>query len=84
MSSVGELTIATLNHDVVLERAFAFAGVKISDGFEKTFGTLEIWNDQFSTPNSEAPEAPWIDRLVAVHVECRRLGRPVHGSRERR
>jgi SIR2-like domain len=49
--SVGELTIATLNHDVVLERAFAFAGVKISDGFEKTFGTLEIWNDQFSTPN---------------------------------
>lgn len=47
---VTDLTIATLNHDVVLEGAFAAAGVAVSDGFEKSFGTLQVWNDHFSTP----------------------------------
>ena len=40
----------TLNHDVVPEHAFEPSGVRVSDGFEKTFGTLEIWYDHFATP----------------------------------
>jgi hypothetical protein len=47
---VDRLTIATLNHDVVLEGAFSAADVKVSDGFETKYGTLEVWTDQLSTP----------------------------------
>jgi hypothetical protein len=46
-AEVDELTIATLNHDTVLERAFDLFGVQIVDGFDDEFGTLRIWNDRF-------------------------------------
>jgi hypothetical protein len=44
---VDNLTIATLNHDTVLERAFDHFGVDVSDGFGDSYGTLRIWNDDF-------------------------------------
>ena len=47
---VADLTIATLNHDVVLERAFDLFGVEVADGFGDAFGTLRVWNDRFSVP----------------------------------
>jgi hypothetical protein len=46
-----DLTIATLNHDTVLERGFDLFGVAVSDGFADPFGTLRVWNDHFSLPN---------------------------------
>jgi hypothetical protein len=49
--AVADLTVATLNHDLVLERAFDLAGIAVSDGFEETFGTLQVWNDQFNFPH---------------------------------
>ena len=36
---------------MVLEGTFAAAGVAVSDGFETSYGTLQVWNDHFSTPN---------------------------------
>jgi hypothetical protein len=48
---VADLTIATLNHDNVMERAFELFGVDVSDGFGDVFGTLRVWNDTFSVPN---------------------------------
>jgi SIR2-like domain len=47
---VADMTIATLNHDVVLERAFDLFGVDVSDGFADAFGTLRVWNARFSIP----------------------------------
>lgn len=47
---VDQLTIATLNHDVVLEHAFDVFDVQVSDGFDDPFGTLRVWNDHFSIP----------------------------------
>lgn len=47
---VNDLTLATLNHDVILERAFDASGVQVSDGFDDAFGTLRIWNDRYSIP----------------------------------
>jgi SIR2-like domain len=45
------ITAATLNQDLVLERALREAGTSYSDGFGDAFGTLRIWNDEFSVPN---------------------------------
>jgi hypothetical protein len=47
---VDELTIATLNNDVVLEHTFDLFNVQVSDGFDDPFGTLRVWNDRFSIP----------------------------------
>ena len=47
---IADLTIATLNQDVVLERAFDLFGVEVADGFGDAFGTLRVWNDRFSVP----------------------------------
>ncbi len=46
--AVDDLTLATLNHDLVLERTFGDAGTRYSDGFEDLFGTLRVWSDTFS------------------------------------
>jgi hypothetical protein len=47
---VDDLTIATLNHDTVLERAFDLFRVEVSDGFADSFGTLRVWNGRFTVP----------------------------------
>ena len=47
---VTDLIIATLNHDLVLERTFDLTGTRISDGFDDAFGTLRVWNDRFTVP----------------------------------
>jgi hypothetical protein len=44
---VDDLTIATLNHDTVIERAFDLFGVELPDGFGDAYGTLRVWNDDF-------------------------------------
>lgn len=49
--TVHDLTLATLNHDLVLEHALPDAGTRYSDGFEDDFGTLRVWNDTFGVPN---------------------------------
>lgn len=46
--SVGDLTIATLNHDLVLETALGEAEVVYADGFEDVFGTLRLWSDTYA------------------------------------
>jgi hypothetical protein len=56
--TVDDLTIATLNHDTVLERGFELFGVEVSDGFADAFGTLRVWNDHFGVP---------IRRLLKLH-----------------
>jgi len=48
--AVDDLTLATLNHDLVLERAFELSRVGLSDGFNDHFGTLRIWNDEYDVP----------------------------------
>lgn len=50
-ASLNDLTIATLNHDVVLEQAFGDSAISYSDGFGDEFGTLRVWNDSFTPPN---------------------------------
>jgi hypothetical protein len=50
-ATVQHLMLATLNHDLVLERGLRDAGTRYSDGFEEAFGTLRVWNDTFSVPN---------------------------------
>jgi hypothetical protein len=47
---VDELTLATLNHDRVIEHTLRDARATISDGFEDPFGTLQIWSDNYSVP----------------------------------
>jgi hypothetical protein len=47
---VDDLTVATLNHDRVFERAMELMGAQISDGFADPFGTLRIWNNLFEIP----------------------------------
>ena len=49
-AAVDQMTIATLNHDVVLEHAFRESGTHYSDGFAERFGTLLVWNDTFHAP----------------------------------
>lgn len=49
-NDIRELTVATLNHDVVFERAMELMGRPVSDGFTDPFGTLRIWNDHFDNP----------------------------------
>lgn len=46
---VEDLTVATLNHDLVLERMFSETNTHYSDGFEREFGTLRIWSDTFDS-----------------------------------
>jgi SIR2-like domain len=46
--TVDDITLATLNHDVVLEHAFGESGTQYSDGFGNAFGTLRVWNDTFT------------------------------------
>jgi hypothetical protein len=48
-NSVDEITLATLNHDLVLERMLDETGRQYSDGFNREFGTLRIWNDTFDS-----------------------------------
>lgn len=45
---ITQLDLATLNHDLVVETALRMANVSYSDGFERPFGTLMIWNDAYS------------------------------------
>lgn len=45
--SVAEITLATLNHDVVVEQALRQAGQSYADGFGEAFGTLLLWNQEF-------------------------------------
>jgi hypothetical protein len=49
--NVDNITLATLNHDVVIEHWFRTRGTRYSDGFGDTFGTLRVWNDSFEVPN---------------------------------
>lgn len=44
---VDDLTVATLNHDLVLERGLRDSGVSYSDGFEDPFGSLLLWSDTY-------------------------------------
>ncbi len=48
--AIDSLTIATLNHDTVLERAFQLSN-HLSDGFADPFGQIAIWNDHFTIPS---------------------------------
>lgn len=50
-ASVDDVTIATLNHDVVLEQALGHSAISYSDGFGEEFGTLRVWNDTFTPQN---------------------------------
>ncbi len=49
--SVEEAHVATLNHDLVLERLFRETGTQYSDGFAREFGTMQIWNNTFEVGN---------------------------------
>jgi SIR2-like domain len=49
-ATVDHITIATLNHDVVLEHAFRDSRTRYSDGFAERFGTVLVWNDTFHPP----------------------------------
>lgn len=46
--SMASVDLFTLNHDLVLEAALGRAGIPFSDGFERTYGDIRIWNDIFS------------------------------------
>lgn len=50
-ATIENITLATLNQDLVLEHAFRERGTRYSDGFDDAFGTLRVWNDTFSVPN---------------------------------
>lgn len=43
-----EVDLFTLNHDVVLEAGLVEAQIDFSDGFEREYGDLRIWNDRFT------------------------------------
>ena len=45
---VESVDLFTLNHDLMLEAALRDAEVSCSDGFERAYGDLLIWNDTFS------------------------------------
>ena len=45
---VESVDLFTLNHDLMLEAALRDAGVPFSDGFERLYGDLLVWNDTFS------------------------------------
>lgn len=49
--TVNDVTLATLNHDLVIEHWFRMTGTRYSDGFSEPFGTLRVWNDTFKVPN---------------------------------
>lgn len=49
--TIDDITLATLNHDVVIEHWFRTAGTRYSDGFGETFGTLRLWDNTFDVPN---------------------------------
>lgn len=49
--TVDEITLATLNHDVVVEHAFRERGRPYADGFGEAFGTLLLWNEVFAPAN---------------------------------
>lgn len=49
--TVDEITLATLNHDVVVEHALREAGQPYADGFGEAFGTLLLWNEEFAPAN---------------------------------
>jgi hypothetical protein len=49
--TIDEITLATLNHDLVVEHALREAGQPYADGFGESFGTLRLWNEVFAPAN---------------------------------
>ena len=49
--TVGAITVATLNHDLVLESLFERTRTRYSDGFGREHGTLRVWNNSFDVPS---------------------------------
>jgi hypothetical protein len=64
-TSADNITLATLNHDVVIEHWFRTRGTRYSDGFGDTFGTLRVWNDTFDVPAR---------KLLKLHATARSPG----------
>jgi hypothetical protein len=84
---IADLTIATLNHDVVLERAFHLFGVKVADGFGDAFGTLHVWNDHFSNPKRTLLKLHgsidwWLYNLTRDGWSGQFTARPIDGDAE--
>jgi len=48
---VAPLDLFTLNHDLVMETALRAADVTFSDGFDRPYGSLSIWNDHYPAPS---------------------------------
>jgi hypothetical protein len=42
------ITLATVNHDLVLEHALDCVGIEYCDGFRAEYGDLRIWSDDFT------------------------------------
>ena len=83
--TVDDLTVATLNHDLVLEHSFRDAKTAYSDGFEDFFGTLSVWNDTFSPPNRKLLKLHgsinwWRYNLARDGWTGQFTGRPIDGD----
>ena len=48
---VGQLDLFTLNHDRAIPTFLRERGIAFSDGFEREFGTLRLWQDTYSVPH---------------------------------
>ena len=48
--AVGETDLFELNHDRVVEKAVAEAGMDVSDGFTRRVGDVFFWADAFARP----------------------------------
>jgi hypothetical protein len=49
--TVEQLDLFTLNHDRVIETHLRERGIHFSDGFERDFGTLHLWQDSYAVAN---------------------------------
>jgi hypothetical protein len=49
--TVEQLDLFTLNHDSVIETHLHERSIAFSDGFEREFGTLHLWQDTYAVPH---------------------------------
>jgi hypothetical protein len=88
-SSVGQLDVATLNHDLVLETALRTANVRYSDGFDRRHGTLALWTDRYPEPSRRLfklhGSVDWFRYYLTLNdwggqISARSTGDPFHAT----